>query len=216
METNFFGTGVESLTLTLCGTSGAETVALHPEIFTVIGALPRVKHLDLRFGGAVTIPYCALATLLAGHHINYLTISCIKRGRHRGEAHVHTTAHDLLQSPKSLKLFETLKSFNVSSSIEATWEEAVAITQMIMSISPGHVHQFDFSVDEPESFGWPKAEDYAIHQTQDIWKASLLSFAPDPAPWNQRDLNHFINQHGDQISLDEVASNGSFNHLINN
>jgi len=105
---------LESLTLTLCRISGAETVALHPEIFTVIGALPCVKDLDLRFGGAVTISYYGLATLLAGHHINHLTVSCAKRGRHGGEAHVHITAHDLLQIPMSLRLFETLESFNVS------------------------------------------------------------------------------------------------------
>lgn len=83
----------------------------------------------------------------------------------------------------SLKLFETLESFHVSSPIEATYEEAGSITQMIMSIFPSHVHQFEFNVHEPEPFDWHKAKDYATHETQDPWIGSLLSFAPDPAPW---------------------------------
>jgi len=40
----------------------------------------------------------------ARHYINHLTVSCVKRGHHQGEAHVHITAHDLLQMPNEFEV----------------------------------------------------------------------------------------------------------------
>ncbi|KAG9516548.1 hypothetical protein KCV07_g6744, partial [Aureobasidium melanogenum] len=48
---------------------------------------------------------------------------------------------------------------------------------------------------------------------EDVWKGSLKAFSPDPSTWVKRDLNLFTDRHGRVIPLEEIVSDGSFNHL---
>lgn len=49
--------------------------------------------------------------------------------------------------------------------------------------------------------------------TDDVWRGSLEAFSPDPVTWVKRDLDYFTSRRGDVIPIEEVASDGSFNHL---
>ena len=115
--------------------------------------------------------------------MNHLNISFIKEDFGEGDGHVYVTGHDLLTVPISTKFLEALECLNVTSSIDVTYEQATTIAHRVMAVGERFIDLFDFNVPDAASSSWPSAVDYkALHVHDTTWKASLLSFALDPAP----------------------------------
>jgi len=204
---------LEQLTITFRATFGDMVDAIDASLFAALSNLYLLTSLDIKSAGTVSLPCYNLTVLAACGDIDYLKISAIKLGIHQGQILIQVTGRDLLAASIGDKFLLVLELLASSSVINTTYDEATIMAYKVMAVSLAYMGLFRLIVDEATSFDWLDAKNYAVHQTQDIWKASLLSFAPD---WFQRDSNQFTNQHGDRISLDEVASGGSFNQLINN
>jgi hypothetical protein len=205
---------LESLSVTLDSTMPDRMIALHPAFGSLLSTLPQLRALELKLASNIYVTCSALATITSNEKLAYLTIASNGPGLHQPSPPIFLTGHDLLQTPVTLKFLDALESLDLPTYIEATYDEALILTHQIMATSPRYMDLLHFRVNEAASFGWPEDYNDELCEEPDlIWKASSKGFAPDPVPWDPRELNSYVDENGGIVPLDQVASDGSYNHL---
>lgn len=205
---------VEELSLRLRSIAPQQAATIHPSLFVAIQSLPKLKVLTLRLSPMVRLSFRDLLSInILSAHV-YIISPLSEHELSQGPVQLLLTGRDLANYPITLDLLETLESFALPQVVEVTHDEATLIIHKVMNLSLSHMPLFQLRVEEASSFGWPSIEDYQLSQRQQtIWLASTKSFAPDPALWIHRDLSLFFNANGEQIPLNEVVEQGSYNHL---
>jgi hypothetical protein len=212
-------TTLEELFITLQTTAPEHHTVLNSVFLADVSTLPKLRSLDLRLSPEIHLSCLGLTTITSRQNITHFTISSCEDGTPNGMAQMHFTGEDLVYAPITLRLLEVMESIEVLSPVDATYDEAIIISHLINDLSPLHIAMINLNVDEMSSFAWPSPEQYRVVEKQGmmkdlIWKASAKSFATDPVAWDWRNLNEFVDTHGQPIPLDQVATEGSYNHLV--
>lgn len=206
-------TTLQTLNITLLNATQLPIVA-HPDTFIAISSLTTLPTLEISLGAKVDITDADLAAMRPLE--NLVDLAVWSRHGSTGDSlnSLHVSSTSIISA---LNVLETIKC----ASLDIEWTGVLAadqkadIQQRVPAFCRGWIVPPNVTFHEEAAFGWSRDEtrDTTKATADSVWKASIEAFSPDPVPWIDRDLKVFVNDRGLVIPLEEVASDGSFNHL---
>lgn len=202
-------TTLRRLTLVLNNTTERAS-ALHPTTFASIGGLRNLTRLSFSLGPNLDVTDGDIAALHSLHNLTELNIWSQGNGITQPGFNVIHISDQYWR--KALAVLQPIKYVRLDlewRGVLTSYEDGLIFHHNLPTCSRGEFYYSHVTAPEASSSEWPTAEDYAFEAAskEDIWKASLESFSPDPITWEPRDLNRFVDDHGNDIPIEDVAAN---------
>ncbi|KAG9604224.1 hypothetical protein KCU77_g166, partial [Aureobasidium melanogenum] len=201
-------TTLRSLTLILKNTRERAT-AVHPATFASIGTLNDLITLGFSLGPNLDLNDGDITALRPLHNLTQFNIWS-RHGSMHQEINVLHVSDRFLHKALAVLQFITYIDLDFEwKGVLASYEDALILHHNIHTCSRGRAYVCSVTVPEETSSDWLTADDYVSEAASkdDIWKASLKSFSPDPITWMARDLNRFVDGYGNGISTEDVIAN---------
>ncbi|KAH0264420.1 hypothetical protein KCU91_g12074, partial [Aureobasidium melanogenum] len=175
------GEAALSLTLILKNTRERAT-AVHPATFASIDTLNDLTTLSFSLGPNLDLNDGDITALQPFHNLTQFNIWS-RHGSMHQDINVLHVSDRLLHKALAVLQFITYIDLDLEwQGVLISYEDALILHHNIHTFSRGRAYVCHVTVPEETSSEWPTADDYASQAASkdDIWRASLKSFSPDP------------------------------------